>query len=424
MVGEVLDGRFRIDAFIGAGGMGSVFQATQLNVNRRVAIKMFPLEDVDPRQKARFEREARTMATFTHPNIVQFYDLGQTKDRQTYIVMEFVDGTTLSRMLRDGRLTVEVTLDLAAQLFSALSEAHAHGVVHRDIKPENMLVATSANQELRLKVLDFGLAHSLDDARLTQEGRVSGTPYYIAPEMARGQAATPQTDLYSAGVVLYEMLTGQPPFKGASMQVMFKHVNNPPPSLQPWVNDGLLPVALVDIVTHLLEKEPGDRPTSAAAVGERIEALRGRPSMPTLPVRAARPKGLSGLPSQSNPLLEPEPEIKGAWEAFNAVASSAPEPDPVMDPNIDASHEFLDGFGASDVELQSAPSIEFGAVDQLSEIRIPDGARVMTTDQLTAVKGPAATPEPKPVAPSAQAAKPQDIRPIQPAAYTVQVHDG
>lgn len=463
--GAVLDGRFRIDKFIGSGGMGAVYRGTQLNVNRPVAIKLLHSEDVSGVRQLRFEREARIMATFAHPNIVQFHDLGRTPDGLVYIVMEFVDGGALSKILQKGRLSVDLAVELATQLFSALSEAHAHGVVHRDIKPENMLIAASTQGEVRLKVLDFGLAHGAEDVRLTQAGRVSGTPYYIAPEMARDEGVSARSDLYSAGVVFFEMLTGHPPFSGASMQVMFKHVNEEPPRLDPM----RFPAPLVDLVATLLAKDPNGRPTSADAVldvlrplrptrrlmhanlaQELLPALSLEPSRPLIQLNQQRSGAVPGAaPSRTTtPLLapqpEPKPEPRGAWDAFRSVAEAAPEPEPILDPNLDGSFEFEGGIGASDVSLRPVPvQLTSGAdvsteVDQLTHIQIPAGARVMATDQLQAVQGPAPADESKLDAPvPLKQARLDDLRPMkssptppkptppgQAAAATAQVHDG
>ncbi len=435
MLGTVLDGRFRIDEFIGAGGMGSVFKATQLNVNRPVAVKLIRVDEVTPLQAQRFEREARIMATFTHPNIVQFYDLGRTPDDVIFIVMEFVDGLPLGSLLRDGRMAVEVCIDVGTQLFGALAEAHARGIVHRDIKPDNMLLSAGTSGELRLKVLDFGLAHQHEDVRLTQAGRVSGTPYYIAPEMARGQAVTFQSDLYSAGVVLYEMLTGKPPFTGQSMQVMFKHVNDSPPTLSQWVNQGLLPTRLVSLIMSLLEKDPANRPASAAFLLTEFVALKSGTNVrnlaestqvhPALDLATAERVVPSQARQGSAPNLGTPKEIVGAWEAFNAAAESAPEAFVTMDPNIDSSFEFEGGFVESDLAMAPVAQRSVHSVDQLSEIVIPAGARVIATDQLQAVVGPK-----KPAAEAASAFAPPPVKKElvlesirnQPTATTAQVH--
>ncbi len=438
MVGTVLDGRFRIDEFIGAGGMGAVYQATQTNVNRKVAIKLIRVDEVAPVQAQRFEREARIMATFTHPNIVQFYDLGRTSDDVIFIVMEFVDGVPLGELLREGRMSVDVCIDIGQQLFGALVEAHSRGIVHRDIKPDNMLLSAGTSGELRLKVLDFGLAHRSDDVRLTQAGRVSGTPYYIAPEMARGQAVTFKSDLYSAGVVLYEMLTGKPPFSGQSMQVMFKHVNDSPPTLSHWVDQGLLPRRLVELIMALLEKDPSHRPESAAVLLAEFAKLNIEGKTASLrestQVHPALSLGTpdarlspSGVRQGSVPSLEAEKEVVGAWEAFNAVAESAPEPVLTMDPNIDSSFEFEGGYAESDLAFAPASPRTTESADQFAEIVIPAGARVIATDQLQAVIGPevdAASTKPA----SALASAAVDSKPPvlslrnQPTASTAQVH--
>ncbi len=439
MVGTILDGRFRIDEFIGAGGMGAVYQATQLNVNRKVAVKLIRVDEVAAVQAQRFEREARIMATFTHPNIVQFYDLGRTPDDVIFIVMEFIDGVPLGKLLREGRMSVDVCIDIGEQLFGALHEAHSRGIVHRDIKPDNMLLSAGTSGELRLKVLDFGLAHRSDDVRLTQAGRVSGTPYYIAPEMARGQAVSFKSDLYSAGVVLYEMLTGKPPFSGQSMQVMFKHVNDSPPTLSHWVEQGLLPQRLVELIMAMLEKDPSDRPESAALLLREFAKLNVAGKTASLQESTkVHPALKLGTPDSrlspsevrqgSVPGLKAEKEIVGAWEAFNAVAESAPEPVLTMDPNIDSSFEFEGGFAESDLAFAPASSRTAESADQFAEIVIPAGARVMATDQLQAVAGPAAVDAPKqptsalPSAPVEKKPSPLSLR-NQPTASTAQVHD-
>jgi len=434
MLGMILDGRFRIDEFIGAGGMGSVFKATQLNVNRSVAVKLIRVDEVTPLQAQRFEREARIMATFTHPNIVQFYDLGRTPDDVIFIVMEYVDGLSLGKLLREGRMAVEVCVDVAAQLFGALTEAHARGIVHRDIKPDNMLLSAGTTGELRLKVLDFGLAHQHEDVRLTQAGRVSGTPYYIAPEMARGQAVSFQSDLYSAGVVLYEMLTGKPPFTGQSMQVMFKHVNESPPTLSRWVDQGLFPTQLVKIIMSLLEKDPANRPESAAMLLAQFVELRSEGKVrnlsestqvrPALDLAASARLSPSDVRKGSVPNMAADDQIVGAWEAFNAAAESAPETFVTMDPNIDSSFEFEGGFVESDMAMAAPSGRPTASVDQLAEIVIPAGARVIATDQLRAVTGP----DKSEVVASALKPVPVKKEPVllslrnQPTASTAQVH--
>jgi serine/threonine protein kinase len=440
MVGTVLEGRFRIDEFIGAGGMGSVYQATQLNVNRKVAVKLIRVDEVTAVQAQRFEREARIMATFTHSNIVQFYDLGRTPDDVIFIVMEFVDGVPLGKLLREGRMSVDVCIDIGEQLFGALVEAHSRGIVHRDIKPDNMLLSAGTSGELRLKVLDFGLAHRSDDVRLTQAGRVSGTPYYIAPEMARGQAVTFKSDLYSAGVVLYEMLTGKPPFSGQSMQVMFKHVNDSPPTLSHWVEQGLMPRRLVELVMALLEKDPNQRPESATVLlaefakfnvaGKTASLQESTKVHPALDLATPDSRlSPSEVRQGSVPNLKAEKEVVGAWEAFNAAAESAPAPVLTMDPNIDSSFEFEGGFAESDIALAPASPRTVESVDQLSEIVIPAGTRVIATDQLQAVSGPAEVDSPSKEPASALAPAPAEKKPSllslrnQPTASTAQVHE-
>ncbi|HEX3805526.1 MAG TPA: protein kinase, partial [Gaiellaceae bacterium] len=212
MVGEVLADRYELEELVGTGGMSSVFRAHDRLLDRKVALKILHQQYSDDEDYVeRFRREARAVATLSHPNIVTVIDRGEHGGRQ-FIVFEYVDGENLKRLIeRRGPAPVATALELGMQIARGLSFAHQQGLVHRDVKPQNVLL----NGELHAKVTDFGIARSLDVQRgMTQTGTVLGTSDYIAPEQAQGQRVDEHTDVYSLGVVLYELLTTEVPFPG------------------------------------------------------------------------------------------------------------------------------------------------------------------------------------------------------------------
>ena len=230
LVGIRLNGRYRLDAQIGAGGMSTVYRAFDTTLERRVAIKLMHREIAsDSDQLERFRREARAVAQLSHPHIVGVIDAGEDEGRP-YIVFEFVEGETLKdRIRRMGRLPVDEAIAYAIEIARALGAAHARGIVHRDVKPQNVLI----DQQGSAKVTDFGIARVVDDTGLTAEGRVLGTTDYVSPEQALGQDVNGQSDIYSLGVVLYEMLTGDVPFHGENqVSVAMKHVREDLPDVQ------------------------------------------------------------------------------------------------------------------------------------------------------------------------------------------------
>ena len=230
LVGMQLSGRYRLDAQVGAGGMSTVYRAFDVNLERRVAIKLLHREmSADSDQLERFRREARAVAQLSHPHIVGVIDAGEDESRP-YIVFEYVEGETLKeRIRRLGRLPVDESLAYAIEIARALGSAHAHEIVHRDVKPQNVLI----DREGSAKVTDFGIARSLRDDGLTADGRVLGTTDYVSPEQALGHDVDGQSDIYSLGVVLFEMLTGEVPFQGENqISVAMKHVREDLPDIQ------------------------------------------------------------------------------------------------------------------------------------------------------------------------------------------------
>jgi eukaryotic-like serine/threonine-protein kinase len=268
VVGEVVADRYELEELVGTGGMSSVFRARDRLLERSVALKILHQHYVaDPDYVERFRREARAVAQLAHPNIVTVIDRGEQDGRQ-FIVFEYVDGENLKQVVnREGALPVREAVELAIQVGRALGYAHDRGIVHRDVKPQNVIL----NEEGRAKVTDFGIARSLDVDGVTQTGTVLGTSDYIAPEQAQGQEVDVQTDVYSLGVVLYELLTGEVPFAGESfVAVAMQHVNQPAPSILERRGD--VPPRLDLVVQRAMAKRPEDR---HASMDELVADLEG-----------------------------------------------------------------------------------------------------------------------------------------------------
>src|SRR3954464_12432027 len=261
MVGDVLSDRYELEELVGTGGMSSVFRAHDRLLDRKVALKILHQHySSDDDYVERFKREARSVAALSHPNIVTVIDRGEHADRQ-FIVFEYVDGENLKRMIeRRGPAPVPEALELAIQIARGLGFAHQQGLIHRDVKPQNVLL----NGDGRAKVTDFGIARSLSVQRgMTQTGTVLGTSDYIAPEQAQGQRVDEHTDVYSLGVVLYELLTSEVPFPGENfVAVAMRHINEEPPSVLGKRPD--VPPRLDDAIRRAMAKQPEDRPTMEA----------------------------------------------------------------------------------------------------------------------------------------------------------------
>jgi eukaryotic-like serine/threonine-protein kinase len=255
MVGELIADRYELEELVGTGGMSSVYRARDRLLERNVAIKILHEHySRDEGYVERFRREARAAAKLSHPNIVTVIDRGEAGGRQ-FIVFEFVDGENLKQLVASqGRLPVRDALELGIAMGRALAFAHAQGLVHRDVKPQNVLLGNGD-----VKVTDFGIARSLDvNIGLTQTGTVLGTSEYISPEQATGRQVDARTDVYSLGVVLYELLAGDPPYSGDSfVSVAMRHVNDPVPAISRVRPD--VPLRLDAALQHSLAKDPDDR---------------------------------------------------------------------------------------------------------------------------------------------------------------------
>lgn len=224
-VGRVINGRYRILGVIGEGGMGVVYEAHDVQVDRKVAIKLVRRECLtDSKFIIRFRRELEVTAQLRHPSTIRVYEHGETEDGRPYMVMELLTGQSLAERLEQGRLPEMQALQFAKQVAESLSEAHEHGIFHRDLKPDNIFIETVGVSTV-VKVLDFGIAGGVDAMRLTRAGEVFGTPQYMSPEQCNGTDLDHRTDIYSLGCILYEMIEGKPPFTAESpMATMLKHV--------------------------------------------------------------------------------------------------------------------------------------------------------------------------------------------------------
>jgi eukaryotic-like serine/threonine-protein kinase len=291
---RLLGGRYELDGVVGRGGMAEVYRARDLRLDRVVAVKTLR-EDLarDQTFQARFRREAQSAASLNHPSIVAVYDTGEDNAGPThvpFIVMEYVDGRTIRDLLRDDRrLLPERALEITDGVLRALDYSHRAGIVHRDIKPGNVML----NRQGEIKVMDFGIARALSDAQatMTQTAQVIGTAQYLSPEQARGERVDARSDLYSVGCLLYELLTGRPPFTGDSpVSIAYQHVRENPipptrvdPELPPWADA---------IVLRAMEKDPADRYQSGADM--RSDIQRALSGFPVAPVPMPQTAGYGG----------------------------------------------------------------------------------------------------------------------------------
>lgn len=252
--GPLLKNRYKLGRVLGRGGMCIVYQAWDTRLERNVAVKRLePSLNEDPRTRARFDREGRALAQLSHPNLVTLIDRGSTETEE-YLVFEYVEGRSLKELTREGPLPLEDVGRIAGQVAEGLAAAHLAGIIHRDVKPQNILI----DRQGHAKVTDFGIATGPDWTRVTRAGSIIGSARYMSPEQIRSKPVDARSDIYSLGVVMYEMLAGRPPFDGTNMpEIARQHLNNPPPSLAEVRPD--LPLGLEKVVMRCLEKLPEDR---------------------------------------------------------------------------------------------------------------------------------------------------------------------
>lgn len=271
--------KYLLNRLIARGGMGSVYSGTHVDLERPVAVKLFqPDHTADPAAFERFRREARVAAKIKHPNIADIYDYGSLPDGESYIVMELVEGQTLLDTIRQvGQLSFGEALMLSRQITEGMEAAHHCGIIHRDLKPSNIVLTRNFDGSVMVKIIDFGIAKiseqlSADDHTLTATGTLVGTPRYMSPEQCLGHELDARTDIYSFGVILYEMLAGQPPFDATSaIAIALKHVQEVPPPLEQFREN--VPAELSSLITDLLSTEPAGRPQSATELKNRLAEI-------------------------------------------------------------------------------------------------------------------------------------------------------
>jgi serine/threonine protein kinase len=334
LLGKVVGGRYRIVGLLGEGGMGVVYKAEQQlgSAVRKVAVKTLHAElSRDPAITARFHREVGTIAQLEHPNTVRVYDFGSTDDGTLYIAMEFLDGQSLSRVIQsEGALAPRRVEHLLQQVAGSLDEAHRQGIVHRDLKPDNVLLIQRAGEKEVVKLVDFGIAARTEQAagvkeqKLTQQGMVLGTPPYMSPEQFSGKPLDARSDIYSLGIVTYEMLTGELPFQADTpWQWAAHHLTSTPRSFDDLPRGSQLPEALRRAVLHALAKSPEQRPKSAgdfraefsaalsepatapALAGAKTEAMSGVSSLAVAPTQAMAEADLARQPPVASPAALP-----------------------------------------------------------------------------------------------------------------------
>jgi eukaryotic-like serine/threonine-protein kinase len=374
LIGQVLADRYSILDKIGEGGMGEVYLAEHVKMGRKLALKVLNRSGADhPALVSRFAREAANASRITHPNVVTIYDFGETSEGVFYLAMEYVEGINLSRVIRrDGRLSLDRARRIAVEITSALSAAHEQGVVHRDLKPDNILIGRDPGRLAYTKVVDFGIAKAMDGSRhdLTQTGSVIGTPQYMSPEQLMGEAVDARTDIYALGCVLYEMMTGKPPFVDSESPLkLARRLTEDAPDPRTLVPD--LPADFSAVVLKSLARVAADRFQTAAEMRQALAALPLDELQPT--AGAAVTTGTASAVSTQRRHVE-------VSEALHVVGSAISERVDIAKEGLRESwQKTARGIaGASTRAVQSLASayhaLRTAAVKQVRRIRAPRSA--------------------------------------------------
>jgi serine/threonine-protein kinase len=313
-IGKVIAGRYRLEARIGEGGMGVVYRARHVLIDRVVALKLIrPDLRGETHLRAWMLREARAANRVDHAHIVDIHDIGETEEGELYLVMEYLVGVSLSSEIARGPFPLARAVDILEQMCAALARAHDLGVVHRDLKSDNIMLTVKGGRKDSVKILDFGLAGLARDPRLAPKGAVFGTPEYMSPEQARGEEAGPKSDLYALGILFFEMCTGQLPFKSSDRETLLEMQRNAPPQRPRQLRADVNPTAEA-IVLRLLEKDPRKRFMDAHHLQEELKALQR--SLPSQGWDAAA----GGGDAAAAPPPPPPPQSPGVIEWASRAA--------------------------------------------------------------------------------------------------------
>lgn len=319
----ILNDRYHLIEQIGAGGMAVLYKAKDLELSRIVAVKVLrPSLVSDPEFLYRFKREARSAANLSHPNIVTVHDVGQDGPNTHYIVMEFVEGSNLKQLVRArGAFELDAALAIIIEISKGIGYAHRAGLVHCDVKPQNILVSP----EKSIKVVDFGIARAFTEATEDQrEDMVWGSPHYFSPEVAQGSSPGPASDVYSIGVVFFELLSGRLPFQGSSYEELaLAHIQDPPPKLSD-LNHGI-PIELSRIVGKTLEKDPSSRFRTADQLGRILQSFSAQGSITNTGTFIVNPSRID-LPDKSESPPPQEPSAAGMTQTHDAPQRDMPPP--------------------------------------------------------------------------------------------------
>ena len=332
-IGRSLDGKYRLDKRLSSGGMGTVYKATHLMLGKALAVKLIKADlPASPEVVRRFQREAKAASNLNHPNIAPAYDLGQTQDGTLYIAMEYIDGPSLKEVIQAGPIDPARTIYLLKQVASALALAHKHDIIHRDLKPQNIMVTKDADGRDVAKLLDFGIAKTLDDSatQLTATGFSLGTPQYMSPEQAYGRPVDGRSDLYSLGIILYEMLVGEVPFNDPSTPaVLVKQMTEAPiaPALKR--PDLQISPELAAIALRCLDKDPAKRFQNADEFSAALDAAAASLGAPVLPLPSQMAAAMPGSGTAATVVIG-----KPTYAQTTQLPTPAPVPTPANQTTI------------------------------------------------------------------------------------------
>jgi serine/threonine protein kinase len=402
LVGSIIDNKVRLEAILGQGGMGAVYRGRHLLLERTVAVKVLRPEILTVEGSLeRFFREARTAAATEHPNIVTVYDFGKLPDGGAYLILEFVEGKGLRHiLLEQGVLPPPLALPILREVCAAVEFAHRRNIIHRDLKPDNIMLKRRDDGSTTVKVLDFGLAKTLEEAEtsssITRTGELVGTPAYMSPEHCSGEDLDARSDLYSLAVIAYEMLVGQPPFRGRVAAILTAQIQKPPTPLRELNPD--VPPVLEEAVLTALAKKPSDRPDSVADWWNRLEAAyaaaygaKPSPAIPLslpTPIPFKVPTGDSTPASEANPAqkatlqgssLQPTPAtqdtVGGTFAIGNPVGTGGPASSSVSSSPLSqapATPTPRAGTGTLAIGAASTPAPEMVTVQTVTTAKAPE----------------------------------------------------